>query len=212
MGKRVLSHLYDVHKKQNYFAGIANKQVEFAIWRKRLGHALVSKLQYIVPISASPKCEEVCLTCPMAKFAKLHYDLSDSCARECFELVHIDIWSAYRVLTHGKYRYFLTIVDDCFRATWVYLLQNKSQVLTVLQKFWHYVVNQFGKSIKVIRSDNAIEFVSGPCDRFFSNHGIVHQTTCIDRPQQNDRVERKHKHILEISRALRFQAGLPLAF
>ena len=32
------------------------------------------------------------------------------------------------------------------------------------------------------------------------------------RPQQNGRVERKHRHLLELSRALRFQAHLALRF
>jgi len=58
----------------------------------------------------------------MAKFAKLPYALSKSHASACFDLVHIDIWGAYKVPAHGKYRYFLTIVDDHSRATWVYLL------------------------------------------------------------------------------------------
>lgn len=34
----------------------------------------------------------------------------------------------------------------------------------------------------------------------------------IDRPQQNARAERKHRHILELARALRFQVGLPINF
>ena len=44
---------------------------------------------------------------------------------------------------------------------------------------------------------------------YLANQGIEHQTTCVDRPQQNGRVERKHIHILEVARALRFQASLP---
>ncbi|PKI73561.1 hypothetical protein CRG98_006142 [Punica granatum] len=47
---------------------------------------------------------------------------------------------------------------------------------------------------------------------FFSDNGIIHQTSCIDTPQQNGRVERKHRHILNIARALMFQASLPIDF
>lgn len=42
--------------------------------------------------------------------------------------------------------------------------------------------------------------------------GIIHQISCVDKPQQNGMVERKHRHLLEISKALRFEAGLPLAY
>lgn len=47
---------------------------------------------------------------------------------------------------------------------------------------------------------------------YFSTHGILHQQSCVYTPQQNSEVERKHKHILEVARALRFQAKLPLTF
>ena len=42
--------------------------------------------------------------------------------------------------------------------------------------------------------------------------GIVHQSSCPYTPQQNARVERKHRHLLEMSRALRFQSGLSLKY
>ncbi|KAH9754602.1 retrovirus-related pol polyprotein from transposon RE1 [Citrus sinensis] len=47
---------------------------------------------------------------------------------------------------------------------------------------------------------------------FFAEHGIHHQTSCVGTSQQNGRVECKHRHILNVGRALRFQAFLPIEF
>ncbi|KAH9718013.1 retrovirus-related pol polyprotein from transposon RE1 [Citrus sinensis] len=46
----------------------------------------------------------------------------------------------------------------------------------------------------------------------FAENGIEFQASCVDTPQQNGRVERKHRHLLNVGRALRFQANLPLNF
>ncbi|KAK2999218.1 hypothetical protein RJ639_022822 [Escallonia herrerae] len=74
------------------------------------------------------------------------------------------------------------------------------------------VHTQFGKLVKIIRSDNGHEFDSQSMTQFYNDHGILHQTSMVDTPKQNGRVERKHRHILEVARALRFQANLPIEF
>ena len=43
-------------------------------------------------------------------------------------------------------------------------------------------------------------------------HGILHQTFCIDTPSQNGIAERKNRHLFEIARALLFQMDVPKHF
>ena len=72
---------------------------------------------------------------------------------------------------------------------------------------------QFSKAVQIIRSDNALELSkSSTTLEFFTSNGIIHQTSCVQTPQQNGVVERKHKHLREVARALLFQASLPLRF
>jgi hypothetical protein len=68
---------------------------------------------------------------------------------------------------------------------------------------------QHNSHVKTVRSDNGIEFLM---PQFYSSKGIIHQTSCVETPEQNGRVERKHQHLLNVGRALLFQANLPKIF
>ena len=185
----------------------------FTLWHHRLGHAPISKLKHIPLLQSIIKpSSQVCVTCPMSKFSKLPFDLSTSHAAAPFELVHIDTWGPYRVQTRGKYKYFLTVVDDCTRFTWVFLMPHKSDYLITMKMFYKYVATHFNKPVLNIRTDNAPEFADVQCKLFYAAEGTLHQTSCAGRPQQNARVERRHRTILEIARCLRFQAAMPLSF
>ena len=190
------------------------KLVDYSLWHVRLGHAPFSKLKHISCLKDQLKKPEndICISCPMAKLTKLPYTLSDTKVAGPFDLIHIDIWGPYRVPYKEKYRFFLTIVDDFTRATWVHLLKNKSDSFETIKNFCVYARNQFDRNVRIIRSDNALEFKDKDCVSLFTEKGIIHQTSCVDRPQQNGVVERKHRHLLEMSRALRFGAGLPLSY
>ncbi|PRQ29155.1 putative RNA-directed DNA polymerase [Rosa chinensis] len=65
-------------------------------------------------------------------------------------------------------------------------------------------------TLVLIRADNGAEFIS--MRSFFNDLGIVFQHSCTSTPQKNGVVERKHRHLLNVARALRFQAHLPLTF
>ncbi|CAH9108163.1 unnamed protein product, partial [Cuscuta europaea] len=74
------------------------------------------------------------------------------------------------------------------------------------------VDTQFEQKVKRIRADNGVEFQTNILVDFYGRSGILLETSCTDTPQQNGVVERKHRHILEVARALRFQSGLPINF
>lgn len=166
----------------------ASSKTTISTWHHRLGHAPLAKLHLIPDIPKSSNTE-ICITCPMAKFHNLPFNISDSHAPHTFALIHIDIWGPYKVCTKDKCRFFLTILDDHSRHTWVSLLSHKSDSLEVIEAFYAYAQTQFGKSIQVIRSDNAMEFSDSKCIQFFATTGIIHQTSCSHRPEQNARTK-----------------------
>ena len=111
--------------------------------------------------------------------------------------------------TLDGFRFFLTIVDDFTRCTWVYLLKHKSNTQFLLPQFATMVKTQFDSQIKTIRSDNGAKFL---LKEFFQPNGILHQLSCVDTPQQNAIVKTKHQHILNVARVKKFQSKVPLCF
>lgn len=109
-------------------------------------------------------------------------------------------------------RYFLTLVDDKSRWTWTFLLVWKSDVIVVLRQFLLMIKNQFGKCVKVFRSDNGGEVFNNNCHGLFFMHGIIHQRSYLYTSQQNGVVEKKHRHLLETAKAIKFQVNLPNKF
>ena len=84
----------------------------------------------------------------------------------------MDVQGPFSVLTYDGHRFFLTIVDDASRATWVFLLKAKSDVRTIIVSFYNMVLTQFSTKIKTIRSDNAFEF---NMPDFYSSNDIIQQ-------------------------------------
>lgn len=91
-------------------------------------------------------------------------------------------------------------------------MKHKSDFFQCFQIFYDHVSTHFAAKIKIIRSDNAPEFSDSKCQLFYMINDINHQTSCVNRTQQNFRAERKHRHVLEVARDLIFQSGLPLSF
>lgn len=92
------------------------------------------------------------------------------------------------------------------------LVKIESDVIMHITSFLTLIKNQFLASVKIVRTDNGLELFNSQCHALFNSLGIIHQSTCVHTPQQNDIAKIKHKHLLEMARALRFQAHMPFKF
>jgi len=64
------------------------------------------------------------------------------------------------------------------------ILNKKSfDVFSIFQGFSTDIQNQFGTTIKILRTDNAHEYMSSQFQSFLSSQGILHQTSCSHTPQ-----------------------------
>ena len=66
--------------------------------------------------------------------------------------------------------------------------------------------------MKVLRTNNGLEFVSDQFNTFYTHHGIKRHKIVAGTPQQNGLAERMNRTILERVRCMLLGAGLPKVF
>lgn len=179
------------------------------MWHRRLAHP--SELVFSKIIPALSKRAHDCETCHFSKSSRLPFNSSLSKTTKSFELVHSDVWGPFSISIDG-FRYFVTFIDDFSKVTWVYLLKSKSEVFNYFKDFHIMISNQFFAHIKIFRTDNGTEYTSHNMTNYLTSNGIVHQTSCVDTPQQNGVAERKNRYLLEKTRAIMLQMNVPKCF
>ncbi|XP_075674989.1 uncharacterized protein LOC142644217 [Castanea sativa] len=110
------------------FATTVSQTSSSDLWHSRLGHPSLAKLQLLksfvnIDLTNKTSCWDVC---HFAKQKRLSFPSSIHVTTAPFELIHCDLWGPFSIPTVDNYRFFLTIVDDFTRCTWVYLLKQKS--------------------------------------------------------------------------------------
>ncbi|CAM8899443.1 unnamed protein product [Rhodiola kirilowii] len=205
----------DLTSNKRVNAAVTSK-VSPQIWHHRMGHMsfdrMTNLLHNYVPKLSTRTEDFHCSICPLAKQSNLKFPLSSHVSTDIFELIHCDVWGPYSVETLDGATYFLTIVDDKSKGVWTYLMKQKSDAADLLIQFFALVDTQFERKIRVLRSDNGGEFFSNKIVQFLASKGCIHQSSCSYTPQQNGVVERKHRHILNVARALRLQGNVPKSF
>ena len=180
----------------------------------RLGHPSFRVLKVMFPylFQGSNISEFHCETCELAKHTRVSFPISNKRSSHHFHLIHSDIWGPSSIPNISGARWFVSLIDNCTRVTWIFLLKQKSDVSIVIPNFHSMVQNQFGVQIKSFMTDHARDYFHQILSPYFQSQGILHDSSCVNTPQQNGVAERKDWHLLNTTLALVFQGNAPKSY
>lgn len=127
-----------------------------------------------------------------------------------FDLIPTNLWGPTPVKSITGSCYFKLFIDDHTRFTWIYFLTAKDEAYSTFVKFHIMIHTQFQPKIKKVQLGWGGEYRS--MSKLFDNLGILCQILCSNTPQQNGRVERKNKHVVEIGLSLLAQSSMPIPY
>ena len=91
-------------------------------------------------------------------------------------------------------------------------MKNRAELFSIFQKFHAEVRTQFNTSNRILQSDYAKEYISGPFSFFMSLHEILHQSSCAYTSQHNGVAERNNCHLVEIACTILLHHRVPQRF
>ena len=99
------------------------------LWHKRLAHISKKGLELLAKQSLIPmakdKSSNPCDYCLFGKQHRVSFQKNSTRKLEKLELIYCDVCGSMGVDSLGGNKYFVTLIDDASRKTWVYLLHTK---------------------------------------------------------------------------------------
>ena len=154
-----------------------------------LGHPSDKVVRYLpFSVKSTSNVNKACDVCHRAKHSRTTFPVSDSRATSCSEIIHFDLWGKYHTPSSCGASYFLTLVEDYSNPFGCIFFLTKLRLLKCYILFILRLSDNLMSKLKwcvviMVQSLNV-------CVSFFESNGILFQTSCIDTPQKNGRVER----------------------
>ena len=71
-----------------------------------------------------------------------------------------------------------------YRPPVVFLMVDKDEMSNLLKGYVAMARTQFENNVKVVRSDKGFELTSKPMQKFYEDHGIIRQSSCVNTPHR----------------------------
>lgn len=162
-------------------------------------------------IKELPNENPFCAGCVYGKQHRLEFPKNNDKIRLSTpgRLFHADLCGYMTTESLGGAKYFLLLMDDCSRYSFIYLLKDETEVLMNLNQFYVDVQSD-GHRVECLRTDGGREFCNELVKNFLLSRNIQHQVTTPRAPEQNGFIERQNRTVLDSARAMLYARDLPI--
>jgi transposase InsO family protein len=185
----------------------ASSTLSFAQWHHRLDHPCGSRLSALLHRgllqSVLGRAFKSLSGCRLGKQVQLPYPSSESVSQRPFDLVHSDVSGPAPFVFKGGHKYYIIFIDDFSRHTWIYFMKHHFEAM---------ICTHFDTSIHAFRAESTGKYLSDAPRQVLPKHGTLAQFSCPGAHAQNEVAERKHRHLLETTRALTIVSSVPPHF
>ena len=136
----------------------------------------------------------MCEPCQHGKQTRIEFKTKEHFTTRTLELVHTDLCGPTRSKGLNGEEYFMVLIDDFTRMTWVFLLKKKSKAFGYFKIFKELVENETKHKTKFLRLDNGGEFTSKEFNHYCEEHGIKRQFSVARTPHVG-----ASSHLLEVA-------------
>ncbi|UYV82101.1 LIG1, partial [Cordylochernes scorpioides] len=197
--------------------GYITSENKLQLWHERLAHLPVATLREmatkgLVDGLQPQDLEGEFLFCEGCQHGKAHRKScypSDGKNYQLGEFIYADICGPMQTQSLSKYLYFCLFKDYFSGYRHIYFIKNKSDVLDIFKEYATLIYTQTGNKIKVLRTDNALEFKSDNFADLCKRFGIIHEFTAPYVHEQIGRIERDNRTIVEAARSMLNSRNLP---
>nr|GEV68720.1 putative ribonuclease H-like domain-containing protein [Tanacetum cinerariifolium] len=190
------------------------------LWHRRLGHINFKTMNKLVKcnlIRGLPskvfKNNHTCVACKKGKQHRSSCKTKPvSSVNQPLQRLHMDLFGPTFVKSLNKKSYFLDVIDDYSRFTWVFFLATKDETSPILKTFITGIENQLSLKVQIIRSDNRTELKNNDLNQFYGIKGIKREFSVPKTPQENGIAERKNMTLIVAARTMPADSLLPIPF
>lgn len=184
-------------------------------WHEKLGHQNVRQVKrYLKSKNLEVDTQDFFFEgCVFGKSHRLPFPKSkgeDHKSKAPAELIHADLCGPFQENSINGSRYFLLFKDDFPLYRTVFFLKLKGKTVEHLKDFIVMTKIRVGKEIRILRTDNGLEFVNSETKELLRKYGIQHQRTVAYTSEQNGSAEWENRTIVEAARAMLHTKKLPL--